>query len=493
MVIAILLAFGNLITPAQANSTDISAPTPTGTSTDADLDDLGEPASLEQQEELKAVIQSYFEIRYQSNSVSEPSGFQLDDFGGLLSDEADAKPFKDTELAKLAVEKKHAELNQLRYVDYKYFLEFRSITVDPNTRKATVSVVEDNEVIYEISVKVNPEEPVVSSRLNVEHTIVLKLKKGQWKIVSDDYNDYLWIKLHGGKKKSTDEIIHATNEFLHTIEAAPGPMAASVSAETVTTLSLADDPSTHAYDRDAAVAYAFKYSDSDQNSDEYNPNYYKFPFTDCQNFVSQAIYEGGNASMSLPDGPLPIPSWKGRNGWYYITEVQHSGSWTDVQQFYNFVTDPSQAITEGPEGYEIPIPAGYTVPPTLMHGDVIQFQWPAPLDGDDSWDHSVIVDTISGGMAYVDSHTTDYRREPFSTFNYKAVRFIHIERSDGYPTVKAQLSSVVDDAGSYTQNNVCFTTNTYDPIRNYLGSCASGSGGLTIGLLIRVGSTIKEI
>lgn len=494
-VIAILLAFGNLITPAQANSTDISAPTPIGTPTSTDPDGQGEPASPEQQEELKAVIQSYFEIRYQSNSVSQPAGFQLDDFGGLVSDEADAKPFKDTELAKLAVEKKHAELNQLRYVGYKYFLDFRSISVDPNARKAIVSVIEDNEVIYEISVKVNPEEPIVSRRLNVEHLIVLKLKKGQWKIVSDEYNDYLWMKLRGGKKKTTDEILQATDELLSTIEAAPGPAVPTNDAETVTTLSLIDDPSTHAYDRDAAVAYAFKYVDSDLDKDEYNPNYARYD-QDCQNFVSQAIYEGGNASMSIPS-PLPLPSARGQEGWYYLTDMQRGRYWSDVEAFYDYVTQSYQYWHEGPEGYEITIPVGSNrLPPTLMHGDVIQFQWPLPNDGDNYWDHSVIVDTISGGMAYVDSHTTDYVREPFSTFDYKAARFIHIERSDGYPTVKAQLMSVIDDAGSFTQNSVCFPFNTYDPIRNYLGSCANGSGGLTTGFQFRnvqipKGATIK--
>lgn len=62
---------------------------------------------------------------------------------------------------KLSAEIKRAELNRLRYVDYKYFLDFRSIAIDPFTQIATISVVEDNDVVYEISTDSNPEEPIV--------------------------------------------------------------------------------------------------------------------------------------------------------------------------------------------------------------------------------------------------------------------------------------------------------------------------------------------
>jgi len=45
-------------------------------------------------------------------------------------------------------------------VDYKYSLDFRNIVVDSSVKMATVSVVENNEVIYEISVELNPESLV---------------------------------------------------------------------------------------------------------------------------------------------------------------------------------------------------------------------------------------------------------------------------------------------------------------------------------------------
>jgi len=57
-----------------------------------------------------------------------------------------AKVFLREEMGKLSVEIKRADLNRLRYVDYKYFLDFRSITVDPATQTATILVTEGNEV-----------------------------------------------------------------------------------------------------------------------------------------------------------------------------------------------------------------------------------------------------------------------------------------------------------------------------------------------------------
>jgi hypothetical protein len=87
-----LLGMGKMTTAAQANNADTITTTPTGTPT-IDPSGQGEPVSAEQQEELKAVIQSYFDIRYQALSNKQPYGFRPDGFGDLISDGADAKAF----------------------------------------------------------------------------------------------------------------------------------------------------------------------------------------------------------------------------------------------------------------------------------------------------------------------------------------------------------------------------------------------------------------
>ncbi len=82
-----------------------------------------------QQEEIKSVIQEYFDIHYRALSVSPPADFQETGFGDLVSDRPDAKDFLETEMAKLAVERKHLELKKYRYTEYEYSLDYLDIAV----------------------------------------------------------------------------------------------------------------------------------------------------------------------------------------------------------------------------------------------------------------------------------------------------------------------------------------------------------------------------
>ena len=73
IVIALVLTISNWATPAQATSTGMIDVTPTPTRTPVgEPDALGETPSVEQQEELKSIVQSYFEIRYSSLSITQP-------------------------------------------------------------------------------------------------------------------------------------------------------------------------------------------------------------------------------------------------------------------------------------------------------------------------------------------------------------------------------------------------------------------------------------
>ncbi len=76
LLVGFMLVAGNWVTSAQANSVDSITSTPTGTPI-ANPNGQGEPVSAEQQEDLKGVIQTYFKIRYNTLSASQPYGFQL--------------------------------------------------------------------------------------------------------------------------------------------------------------------------------------------------------------------------------------------------------------------------------------------------------------------------------------------------------------------------------------------------------------------------------
>lgn len=181
-------------------------PTPTNTpffSTNGQGVDI----SSKQQEEIKKAIESYFEMRYQALSYPQPDGFQLDNIGKLVSTESDGKTFLDAELVKLALQIKYGELNGSRYVSYKYFLDYSNFNMDAATGLVTVLVVEDNGTTTENST-------LLAQMSGLKHIIVLRNEQDQWKIVSDNYNDFLWrtIRKDG---ESTEDMLN----MISTIEA----------------------------------------------------------------------------------------------------------------------------------------------------------------------------------------------------------------------------------------------------------------------------------
>jgi hypothetical protein len=440
----------------------------------------GRVAPSKEQTKLKNVIGAYFEMRYQARSASKPKGFQLSGFGSLLSNNASAKVFLKEERSKLAVEIKNAQLNQLRYVNYKYSLQFQSLTLNTSGQVATVALAEGNEVVYEISKELNPAKPIVSRTANIQHTITLRKEQGQWKIVSDRYDDDLWGALRN-RRKSTAEILSATSDMLHALQTAP--RSAPNKVATALAYNLPDDSSSHSYDRAGAVAYAHQHWDNSLGSTHpYNPDYYAWP-SDCQNFVSQALYEGGNASMFIPYPENRNGSGDGSGpGWFYLNFLpdptkpkqaridQTSAAWITVGTFFDRTTiaDPSilntsqenwpetwrDAYNIGPEAIQIggeinhvdPLPADLT--DNLEIGDVVQFQLlDHPDDG--TWTHSALITEKVGGLLYLTAHTNDRESEPYTDFAVAArkSRFLHIVRSNGYPPIHTQIAAVSNDAG----------------------------------------------
>lgn len=349
------------------------------------------------------VLQAYFEARYQALNT-----LQLKDFTSLLSQSPEAKAFWEKESKKLAVEIKHAELNQLRYAEYDFTLDFLSVMIDPVTLRAVVLLEEDSAVIYELSAKLNPQDPVVSHHYNIRHTLEVVKEHGEWRILSDTYTDYLWRIF-----RETDV---TPEQLLSTMR--PAPLPSEMKQEAQFSCNLLPDESTHDYDREGAVNYARKYAGSLNSL-----NYYYFSEDeelggDCTNFVSQAIYEGGKASMSIP--PTPEQGIGGTQ-WYYFGINNRARAWTYVDGLYDFITHP-YAWSEGPEGCKASIDQ-------IEIGDVIQYE----KNGDDIWDHAVIVVAFQEDIPYVASHSPDVVDVPYNSLHfgtYNQLRFIHIERLD---------------------------------------------------------------
>ena len=63
-------------------------------------------------------------------------------------------------------------------MEYKYFLKYGNIAIDSRTPTATVELVEENDVIDEISEELNPQDPDVSHMDNLKHTLSLRQENG---------------------------------------------------------------------------------------------------------------------------------------------------------------------------------------------------------------------------------------------------------------------------------------------------------------------------
>lgn len=363
-------------------------------------------------DEIKSVIQSYFESRYHAFSTS-----QLDDFRNLVSNMPGANSFLKSELVKLEIELKRNQDYQLGWTDYEYFLNYTDISIANNGQTAIVNVIEGYDVIYEISREFNNTSPVVSKLRGIEHTITMQKENSQWKIYSDDYTDYLW--------KTIKEIGVSPEKFLSSMET---PQLINLKSPTaLTDFHCEDLPAlvpTHTYDRDGAVDYAYEYYWN------YNPNYDNFDGLvlggDCTNFASQAIYEGGNASMAYPE-----EQGIGTVGWYYTDMYHRASAWNDVGKLYEFITDPNNTWREGPEGCELSEGQKNLAEP----GDLIQYD----KQDDGVWDHTVMINRVEDDnqgnrMYYVTGHSDDMWDEPYTFLetewpDYKS-RFIHIEWID---------------------------------------------------------------
>lgn len=77
-----------------------------------------------------------------------------------------------------------------------------------------MSLVEGHDVIFEISEQINKGDPIVSSMRNLQHTVYLHQENGMWKIITDDYEDYLW-RLLRTTGLSKEELLHG--EIQHSV------------------------------------------------------------------------------------------------------------------------------------------------------------------------------------------------------------------------------------------------------------------------------------
>ena len=158
------------------------------------------------------------------------------------------------------------------------------------------------------------------------------------------------------------------------------------------------------YKRNLTIRYAQKWA-YDRNS-----KYYNFDDLggDCTNFISQCVYAGSKEM-----------NYNKNNGWYYSSLNNRSASWTGVDEFYKFlILFLISNKLNGPRGEKVE-------QKNLEIGDIIQLSF----DGI-KFAHTLIVVNIENiemlDEIYTASHTFDSYKRKVSSYNFKKIRFIHI-------------------------------------------------------------------
>jgi hypothetical protein len=131
---------------------------------------------LSNEEQIKAVIETYFTIRYEGQK-----SIVAQDFSFLVQD--DTSEWVKKERDKREIELYIADLFNLGYQSYKYYLDYDSIKIDGD--QAIVQLRESHQVVF------NAIAPEVSYMSNLKHTITLINEKDGWVISKDDYQDDL--------------------------------------------------------------------------------------------------------------------------------------------------------------------------------------------------------------------------------------------------------------------------------------------------------------
>ena len=150
------------------------------------------------------------------------------------------------------------------------------------------------------------------------------------------------------------------------------------------------------YDRDKAVAYARRWAMSR------NPAYFDFETLggDCTNFASQCVYAGAG-----------VMNYTRQTGWYYLTASDRTPSWTAVEYLYTFLT---QNRSVGPF-------ARLVSRAEVQSGDLVQLG-----NREGVFYHCPVITAVTPTIL-VAAHTVDALDRPLGSYDYDAIRFLHIE------------------------------------------------------------------
>lgn len=352
-----------------------------------DLSSGSVSTGLDEQTEIKTLIDQYFRTRYEGQRVGTQQ-----DFGRFTTGSPQANQFIQAERDKREVELLQASLFGLNYLKYDYTLAFPNIKVDTTTKEALVTVIEGHDVVFASS------PAIVSKSSGIEHTITLRHDGVRWMIEEDAYGDDMRRMItEGGGKDAAIARMRAFKQRGGPQPTGPLPTPVPPRPRRPDTFSqrVGIAPAgvlsggQHPYDRYAAWDYARIWANG-RNTAIYN-DYGSNPGNDCTNFISQCIHNGG-APMDNTG------SWQ----WYSINKSD-SYAWVNVVGIWDYLTNNTWT---GPYGVAAWVDS-------VDVGDLLQ------LDFGGGWGHCPIITTKAGqtfDTIYVAAHS--YNHFDYPIFYY---------------------------------------------------------------------------
>ena len=352
---------------------------------------------MQDENDIKAVIDAYFTLRYEALKSLIPTDF----LAVADSTDAGAANWRRAEADRLGLRFTIARTFGDYVVDYKFFLDY--IAIDVKNAKATVTLLESNEITYSS----NPTDP--SRMADLRHVIVLSHHQNRWGILRDDYQDELSDAIANSSQSEIDQNIINNHNGIHPDRSGDGETPPH---------SAAADLKRFTYFNSAALAFANAYwnsvgpvptviRDTPGWDSSWPTNYKQYP-RDCNNFISQAIFQGTSFTASDANYPHPDSSHY-TTQWYYKFSTTTDGSlpWVNVGSFYAFLTGNLYGgLGRGPAGLRVDLCS-----PSLIYGN------PIFMKTSTGWAHTVIIATNSGCNIAVNSHNVNYYHAPLSIFS----------------------------------------------------------------------------
>lgn len=344
-----------------------------------------EAANLGEYQDVEKALYDYFDTKYRlfldGSSIDELSLFESIESG---------KRFP--EVSKLHVELEHADLYDLRYKSYTFWLNIESVDNSNNGDEVNVILKESHEVIF------NATAPVVSKMWDLIHNITLRQRDQRWIVTYDNYEDYLWKVLAQSNLSITDfrEMMISANQERDEI------------GNSHNFSLIFEQKLMGSYYAAGAVNYAHDWANSR------NPEFYDFGNVDCTNFVSQALNKGVYIPMTAAQGGV------GTSGWYYANVNNRAAAWTWAPSLYSYIINqenPNYFPGKGPKGYRV-----YGLS-SVAEGDLIFYNI---VDQPQVQDHAVIVVVWSVSQPLVAGHSPNVDYYPYDAFNYSQTFLVHI-------------------------------------------------------------------